>query len=565
MSRYRVVMIASAIILSLNTGTGKGHAEKPDANAQVAQAKDTKEMAQLREAAKNRKRRIIYNNDGDDICFGEQSSPQDFLSKRIIPALNTQVDTIFYCTGASSLYTHDTMVGERVDDLADAINTTNECAVSTRHNMRMLREAGTDTLALVVKTGHEAGLEVFWTHRINDTHDSVLEWPHSLSLWKRNHPELLMGTPEDTKKYPQSSPRYFWSTLDFEKPQMREHLLRITEDVARRYDVDGIEIDYLRYPMFFRPNLDGKPVTKDQLDILTEFQRSIRQMTEREGAARGRPILIAARVPMAVAQCRNVGIDIERWLREDLLDLMTLGNGDAWPNLPAGKLVKLGHKYNARVYPCLKYSGFGPGAYRASSSPHIEPWIGAASNAYRIGADGIYFFNMFPYTLEHPLFTELGDPEKLATMNKLFAATDVMPYLRILKDPTQRHCGLAEVLPRSMALPTSGAAGARPTAVTFQIGDDIPAAGRQGSLGSAELQVRLAPAGALNAVKIKLNGEPVTPTSQDAEEGWLTFSPELEMYRAGDNEVSFDVDEKSIDARTPIQVLSVQVAVKYGQ
>ena len=95
MSRYRVVMIASAIILSLNTSTEKGHAEKPDANAQVAQAKDTKEMGQLREAAKNRKRRIIYNNDGDDICFGEQSSPQDFLSKRIIPALNTQVDKFF--------------------------------------------------------------------------------------------------------------------------------------------------------------------------------------------------------------------------------------------------------------------------------------------------------------------------------------------------------------------------------------------------------------------------------------------------------------------------------------
>jgi hypothetical protein len=558
-------MFASAIILSLNTGTGKGHAEKPDANAQVAQAKDTKEMAQLREAAKNRKRRIIYNNDGDDIGFGEQSSPQDFLSKRIIPALNTQVDTIFYGTMVTTLYTHDTNVGERMDDLADAINTTNEHAVSARHNMRMLREAGTDNLALVIRTGHEAGLEVFWTHRINDTHDSVLDYPHLLSQWKRNHPALLMGTPEDTRKYPQSSPKFWWSTLDFEKPQVREHLLQITEDVARRYDVDGIEIDYLRYPMFFRPNLDGNPATEEQLDILTEFQRAIRQITKREGADRGRPILIAARVPMAVAQCRNVGIDIGRWLREDLLDLMTLGNGAAWPNLPAGKLVKLGHKYNVRVYPCLKYSGFGPGDYRASSSPDIDPWRGAASIAYRIGADGLYTFNVFPYTPQHPLFMQLGDPEKLATMNKLFAATDVMPYPHMLEDPTQRHCGLADVLPRSMVLPTSGAAGARPTAVTFQIGDDIPAVARQGSLSSAHLRVRLAPPGALNAVKIKLNGEPVTPTSKDAEEGWLTFSPELEMYRAGDNEVSFDVDEKSIDATTPVQVLSVQVAVKYGQ
>ena len=564
MCRVRMDLCALAIIITVGTLAGQARGEEPDAGDRAGAERETDEIAQLREAAKNRNRRIIYNNDGDDIGFGHQSSPEDFLSKRIIPALNTQVDTVFYGTLVTTLYTFDTNVGERMDDLVDAISSENEHAVAVRHNMRMLRKAGTDNLGLVVKTCHEAGLEVFWTQRINDTHDSGPESLHLLSQWKLKHPELLMGTPEDTKKYPQSSPRYWWSTLDFEKSQVREYLLRITEDVARRYDVDGIEIDYLRYPMFFRPNLDGKPATNEQLDILTGFQRSIRQMTEREGARRGRPILIAARVPMAVVNCRNVGIDIERWLREDLLDIMTLGNGDAWPNLPAEELVKLAHRYNVRVYPCLKYSGHGPGDYRASSSPHIEPWRAAASNAYRIGADGLYFFNMFPYTPQHPLFTQLGDPGELATMDKLFAATDVTPYTHImLMDPALRHCGLANVLPASMALPTNGAVGARPTAVTFQIGDDIPAAARQESLGSASLQIRLAPPEALDAMEVKLNGKRVTATAKDAEEGWLTFSPEPDWYRVGDNEVSFHLDETGMDAKVPVQVFEVQVEVLY--
>ena len=148
-----------------------------------------------------------------------------------------------------------------------------------------------------------------------------------------------MGKPEDAKKYPQSSPKYWWTTLDFEKQEVRDYLLRITEEVCRLYDVDGIEIDYFRYPMFFRPNLDFEPATQKQLDILTEFQRSIMQMSVREGAKRGRPILVATRVPASVTACRNVGIDVERWLREGLLDIMPLGNGGAWPNVPVEEIT----------------------------------------------------------------------------------------------------------------------------------------------------------------------------------------------------------------------------------
>ena len=35
-------------------------------------------------------------------------------------------------------------------------------------------------------------------------------------------------------------PRYMWSTLDFEKPEVLDYLFRITEEVCQRYDVDGI-------------------------------------------------------------------------------------------------------------------------------------------------------------------------------------------------------------------------------------------------------------------------------------------------------------------------------------
>ena len=254
--------------------------------------RESVEMARLRKQAKERRRRLIYNDDGNDIFIHKHSTPESFLAERIVPALNTQVDAVFYCTGVTTLYDHDTSVAERSDDLHDAMKFKAPMAINRHANMHMLRSAGVDSLSLVTRRVHEAGLEVFWTHRINDIHDSFTDW--LLSRWKREHPQYLMGTPEDLRRYKISHPRYMWSTLDFAKPQVLDYLYRVTEEVCQRYDVDGVEIDYFRHPLFFRPNLDYEPATREQAEIMTAFQRRIREMAFRQGNRRGRPILVCS-------------------------------------------------------------------------------------------------------------------------------------------------------------------------------------------------------------------------------------------------------------------------------
>ncbi len=165
------------------------------------------DMEKLREAGKQRMRRIVYNSDGGDMYGYDFSSVDEFLHRRTDRAIGTQVDTISYCTGVTLVYSHDTDVAERYDDLMDALGKTGVQADRWRKNMSVLREAGLDQLSATVQRAHEAGLEIFWSHRINDTHDSVPEWDHLLAMWKRRHPEFLMGVPGDTEKYPQTSPR----------------------------------------------------------------------------------------------------------------------------------------------------------------------------------------------------------------------------------------------------------------------------------------------------------------------------------------------------------------------
>ena len=505
--------------------------------------KETREMARMRQEMKQRRRRVIYNNDGNELFIAPITGADDFLSKRIVPALGTQVDSIFFCTLVTTLYQHDTDVSERGDDLADATRATDAHPVNLRDNMRKLRAAGKDCFTLVVEKCHEAGVEVFWSHRINDIHDTFASW--LLSQWKRQHPECLMGSSANKEKYPSTDPRYWWSFLDFGVPAVREYLTRINAEVCRSYDMDGIEIDYLRHPLFFRSNLECKPASAEELDTLTAFQRGVREAALREGARRGRPILVAARVPMDVGTCRHIGIDVERWLREDLLDLLVIGGGYTPFTMPMRELVELGHAHGLPVYPVISASGMR-GTYGA-----IAAWCGAAANVWQAGGDGVYLFNTFPSTPNHPHFTMLGDPVALAGYDKIFAI-----------DSGGFDDGwLKQAVVQSQTLPVELDSGGQPREVVLPVGDDIAAAARDGRLGSAVVHVAFDSFAPGDAVAVTLNGSPIEP--DDASVARKTFRPAPTQSRHGDNTLELRVTARAAASAAPLVVKSVELHVDY--
>ena len=278
-------------------------------------------LEQARKEAAQRQRRIIFNDDG---CYGRPfDTLEKFYKARLLQAVDTQVDSVFYCTGATTMFTHLAQVGETYGEFFDDVD--DAYALNIRDGIRALTEAGYDTLALATDFCHRNDLEIIWTLRMNDIHDAFLDW--ELTRWKREHPEYMMGKPEDMQKYAGKDPRYWWSSLDFEIPEVRDYIYRILEDVCQRYDVDGIELDWWRSPMFFRPNLDMEPVEPRHLVMMNDFVRRVRAMTERVGQQRGRPLLVSCRVPMSIERSRFVGLDVPTWLDEGLVDILTLGGG----------------------------------------------------------------------------------------------------------------------------------------------------------------------------------------------------------------------------------------------
>ena len=517
---------------------GSPMAYPADASASL---RESAEMARMRREAKGRRRRLIYNNDGNDMSRKRHANPEEFLAQRIIPALGTQVDSIFYCTGGTTLYDHDTNVADTSHDLHEQMNFKDPQPVTRHANMRMLRKAGVDSLSLVTKRVHEAGLEVFWTHRINDIHDSFTDW--LLSNWKRKHPQYMMGTPDDMKRYKISHPRYMWSTMDFEKPEVLDYLYRITEEVCQRYDIDGIEIDYFRHPLFFRPNLEYKPATPAQVEIMTGFQRRIRDMAYREGSRRGRPLLVAAHVPMSREACLHVGIDLERWLRDDLLDVLVIGSGYQPMSMPSGDLVELGHAHDVPVYPNISNSGMEQWGHRS------EAWRGAAANVWQAGADGIILFNWFPGDPNDPFFVTLGDPKTLAGLDKVFGIDNTKEFFGCLEQ------GVVQ----SQILPVELDPAGKPREVNLPIGDDLAA----GNLETVTLRVQFVSRSPDDEVEVVLNGEVVAPESEISKDGWVTYRPDLGLYRPGDNRLSFRVTASDSPGEKQISVQSVELEVDY--
>lgn len=367
-------------------------------------------MKALRREAAARQRRILFNNDGGEPSVLMKSpSAKELLDLRTSALAGTQVDTIFYCSRSSGfgLFTHFTKVGQVFTSLEGryAVN-----------QMPALLKAGIDPLRVMVDFGKQHGMEVFWSMRMNDTHDGqraaygpIILRTNTLKL---THPEYLLGTAQKLPKHGS------WTAVDYGRPEIRELAFRYFEEVCCNYDVDGVELDFYRHPVYFPSTARGEPTTDEEQAAMTELLRRIRLRLDEVGRARGRPILIAVHCPDSVEYCRAMGLDLEYWLANDLLDLWIPGGTFQFNDWDYS--VALARKYSVKVYPSLDDPRVRDDTARRMRTTLLA-YRARAAKVWAAGADGIYMFNFFDP--ESVLWRELGDPRALARLDKDFFAS----------------------------------------------------------------------------------------------------------------------------------------------
>ena len=364
------------------------------------------EIEELRHKARWRKRRLIFNNDGDDALFFPSDlpvTPRNLLERRTIPVIGTQVDTVFYCTTQSiGAYTHRSEVAELlVRDLPRE---------GFRNSVGEFAKQDTDPLEIVTEHCRKEGIEIFATLRMNDVHDSTDRFSVLGSKFKRKNFRALFGT---SRKPP---PYGYWSGADFSWKVIRNMTFQVLEEMASNYDLDGLELDFWRHPPYFKTYAWGEPVTREETESITRLMRRVRRMADARGRERGRPLLIAVRVMDSPELSQDMGLDLVTWLREDLVDLVIVGEVAL---APWEETIRLAHRYGVPVYPCIRRSIIG------EERGSLESFRAQALTAWKQGADGIYLFNLFPEEDHDRKYRELGDPNGLERRDKLYSLDPV--------------------------------------------------------------------------------------------------------------------------------------------
>ena len=445
----------------------------------MAQMSDV-EWRQAREKMLSRKCEVIYNNDGNEPYLWPTNQPFSiaaFLDMRTTPVLGSQVDSVYYCpvsSGFGFLTAHIPSADLMLRDLG-----TVEHLAGKKNVLQKFLDVGTDPVREVVSWCRTNGFEVFVTLRVNDTHDqgtdqTKVEPPYAypgnalFSPFKIRHPECLMGS------YTNKPPSGNWSAVDFTHEAVRERFFQMCRDVCTHYDLDGLDLDFMRHIQLFKSVAWGGVASAEERAAMTATLRRIRAAAEEAGRARGRPILLSIRVPDSVPYCHDVGIDLQTWLKEGLVDRVV---GTSYFQLnPWSYLVDLCRPYGVRVYASLDESRLPESSGLKRSSQ--ETYRARAMAARRAGVDGVSYFNRFSVKEIRNLMW--GSLEKMKLHDKRYfvsyrGARSSYSANALLKNGL-RHETLREL---SVKKPASLLPGASET-YPIWIGDDMAALEREG-------------------------------------------------------------------------------------
>jgi hypothetical protein len=234
---------------------------------------------------------------------------------------------------------------------------------------------------------------------------------------------------------------------------------------------------------------------------MTQLIRDVRSDLDAAMRRHGRALTLSIKVPDSAGYCRDIGLDVERWLAESLVDFLVPGGYfqlNHWP-----ESVALARKHGVKIHASLPESRVREetGAKERAS---IEALRARALAAWAAGVDGIEMFNHFDP--KSPLWRELGDPALLRTLPKTYFASVQGASNSRSYYPAGAHFQLPKLTPDA---PDQLAAGETRT-YDLYIGDDL----RSATGLRARLLLRVAGAGS-GALRVHWDEIPLSPSIRD--------------------------------------------------
>lgn len=395
MHQRHLLISSLAITATLLTASGASAAEAPK--------------------PRNAPKLVVVNDDGFSPFYSGRYRKAEDLRKQMLLFRDTQVAVMEWCITSGSRVNYPSKVSELIGaGVKEFGRRGDQLATET---LRRLADEGVDTLEVVAKACHEAGILCQATMRMNGDYPTLPEENSVMfnsGFW-RAHPEFRVRNVKGVTGF----------VLSYAFPEVREFKLGVLREAVER-DIDGIHLDFLRHPPFFgydeplvkafqaKHGQDPRALPADdsrwrqlRAEVMTCFLRDVRALLDAAGKRKGRYLRLSARVDWR--EYRALGCDIETWLKEGLLDYLalaqhTLGGyefdltpfvamarGTGCAVLFGEEGILSGHDTTAAEDKLIAAGKMAP-PRRGQLS--LEQHQARAARWYAAGADGVHLFNV---------------------------------------------------------------------------------------------------------------------------------------------------------------------------
>ena len=516
---------------------------------------------------------IIFTDDGWIFTAEENVSVAD-LKEKVVNGYAGTGGALWWSTGDHEVYQYETEIGERFGDGSSGLDATAPSFVHSAtpgveerlaaNLQNLIVECGGPLTALAGLC-RKAAIPFFPRIRMNSHY--VIDPSHpGYGRFRRQQPHLLIGRPGE--EFPEKSVEWGIRTgLDYAHAEVREHMWRIACEVFERFDVDGIELDFMRHPAFFRM---AEALANSYL--MTDLVQKIKARLDEVSAQRGKPLQLAVRVPPTLADSRRIGLNVDEWIETGLVDIVVVGGGFISFETPVDEFACAAASTPCLVYGCIE-------ATRHSDRRFLRA---LALRFFTDGADGIYLYNFYTMSPEWNRQTaaEFSDLEVLKRLDKCYEISGTMSF-----SPTEGHSAAFRLAHPSTPLPVplpADSPGLGPT-LCIRVADDVANA-----TGGLALRLnRLPPEDHLEVVlngralpwdQAQVCGEgwsrqqaaplfwasyPTRPVEQQMEGVSVEFAVDGSLLRQGTNEIAVRLVAGQKDHREQVVLTGVELAISH--
>ncbi len=326
--------------------------------------------------------KCIFNHELLIVCGRKNNSPE-YITSFVEKLEDTDVDVVMCCPTAWRTNLYPSQI-----DLQWRQYTPEQKSPKFRpfdYIMKYIHSGG-DPVQETLDACRTYGKDFFISYRMNDHHYVTdTAWPTHNFFW-REHPEYWLGD-TDTSPYRRDDDRV--RLLNYMIPEVRDYYYSILEELCTNYDVDGVELDFQRFPRFFHNDK-----IEEGAQVMTAFMARIRTMLDALGRKRGKSLKLCVRVPETIAKCEQAGLDVAGWDAQRLVDMinvssfyihtMELDIEDFQARTNRAKI------YGEMNYVTYQNSTASPFARRYTTIPAYHA---SALSLFHRGADGLSLFN----------------------------------------------------------------------------------------------------------------------------------------------------------------------------